>query len=258
MTPEDGSNSDVADLAGRYGLASEAAAGLEVMLERLAADPRAPTAVKDRGQALDRHLADSLAGLELEAVRNARLAADLGSGAGLPGLALAAALPGLEVRLVEAQQSKCSYIATLIAAMGLANARVVCSRAESWQRGGRGARSRDGARPRPAAGRAGVRGAAPGAGRAARRMAGPPRPRRGGPGASGLRRSWDCARSRCARSIRSRGRTPATSTSSRRSPPPRRASLDARASRRAARSASDRAQSPQFGVSAAPGVPRRR
>ena len=106
------------------------------MLDRLAGDPRAPTAVKDRAEALDRHLADSLVGLELEAVRNARVAADLGSGAGLPGLVLAAALPRLEVRLVEAQQSKCSYIATLIAAMGLANARVVCARAESWQDGG--------------------------------------------------------------------------------------------------------------------------
>jgi 16S rRNA (guanine527-N7)-methyltransferase len=135
MTPEGPANSDVEGLAGRFGLSADAAARLEAMLERLAGDPRAPTAVKDRAEVLDRHLADSLAGLELDAVCNARVAADLGSGAGLPGLVLAAAIPRLDVRLVESQQSKCSYIAALIAAMGLTNARVVCTRAESWQDG---------------------------------------------------------------------------------------------------------------------------
>ena len=64
-----------------------------------------------------------------------RGSADLGSGAGLPGLVLAAALPASEVRTVETQQSKCAYIASLAAAAGLVNVRVVCSRAEEWAEG---------------------------------------------------------------------------------------------------------------------------
>jgi 16S rRNA (guanine527-N7)-methyltransferase len=122
-------------LAEQYGLGAPEAARLQTLLARLADDPRAPTAVAGRDDALDRHLADALTGLELPAIREARIAADLGSGAGLPGLALAASLPDLEMHLVEAQQSKCAYIGELIGAMQLGNARVVCERAESWADG---------------------------------------------------------------------------------------------------------------------------
>jgi 16S rRNA (guanine527-N7)-methyltransferase len=122
-------------LADRFGLTPRASAALATLLERLAEDERAPTSVTGGREALDRHLADSLSGLELAVVRDARSAADLGSGAGLPGLVLAAALPDLRMSLVEAQQSKCSYIGILIAAMHLENAHVVCRRAESWEEG---------------------------------------------------------------------------------------------------------------------------
>jgi 16S rRNA (guanine527-N7)-methyltransferase len=125
----------LASLAERYGLSPAATARLGTLLARLAADERAPTSISGATDALDRHIADSLAGLELSAVRDAAVAADLGSGAGLPGLVLAAALPGLGMRLVEAQRSKCAYIATLVAAMELGNTRVVCRRAESWEEG---------------------------------------------------------------------------------------------------------------------------
>jgi 16S rRNA (guanine527-N7)-methyltransferase len=122
-------------LAARYGLDRAAIEHLDALWERLATDPRAPTAVRERRQVLDRHIADSLSGLELEAVKAARVIADLGSGAGLPGLVLAASSPGAQVRAVESQQSKCAYIASLAAAAGLRNVRVVCSRAEDWRDG---------------------------------------------------------------------------------------------------------------------------
>ena len=122
-------------LADRYGLDQTAVNHLAVLLERLAADPSAPTAVRERRQVLDRHIADSLAGLEVDAVRGAKVIADLGSGAGLPGLVLAASLPGAQVRPVESQQRKCAYIASLVTAVGLSNVRVVCARAEDWKEG---------------------------------------------------------------------------------------------------------------------------
>jgi 16S rRNA (guanine527-N7)-methyltransferase len=134
MTPED--PTDPLEAFGRrYGLGAGTIAALAALLERLAADERAPTSIAGVAETLDRHIADSLVGLELPALRGARSAADLGSGAGLPGLVLAAALPDLQMHLVEAQRSKCTYIASLVAAMALQNSRVVCRRAESWEEG---------------------------------------------------------------------------------------------------------------------------
>jgi 16S rRNA (guanine527-N7)-methyltransferase len=80
-------------------------------------------------------VADSLVALELQAVRSARRIADLGSGAGWPGLALAAALPGTRVALVESAIRHCRYLETAVARGGLENVEVVHARAEDWPAG---------------------------------------------------------------------------------------------------------------------------
>ncbi|MFL5869577.1 MAG: 16S rRNA (guanine(527)-N(7))-methyltransferase RsmG [Solirubrobacterales bacterium] len=108
----------------------EIRARLEPVLELLATDPASVTSVRDRERAWDVHVADSLSGLELVG-RPARLA-DVGSGAGFPGLALAAALPGTEVDLIESVGRKCEFMRRAIDAGAIANARVVCDRAEVW------------------------------------------------------------------------------------------------------------------------------
>jgi 16S rRNA (guanine527-N7)-methyltransferase len=91
--------------------------------------------VHDPKRALDVHIADSLAGLEIEEVRSAAALADLGAGPGLPGLVLAAALPSTEVMLVEAARRKCEFLRATARAMGLENADVVWARAEEWREG---------------------------------------------------------------------------------------------------------------------------
>jgi len=122
-------------LAGRYGLSTRQREQLAALLTALEHDERAPTSVRRAEQAVHVHLADSLVALELEVVRGARTIADLGAGAGFPGLALAVALPESEVRLVESQARKCAFIAEIVAQVGLGNARVVCARAEEWHDG---------------------------------------------------------------------------------------------------------------------------
>ena len=77
-------------------------------------------------------MADSLSGLEVEALRAARRIADLGAGAGFPGLPLAVALPGSRVDLIESTGRKCEFIRRAIERAGIDNARVVCERSESW------------------------------------------------------------------------------------------------------------------------------
>lgn len=98
-------------------------------------DPLAPTAVRDPLKVLDDHLADSLVALELEPVRRARALADLGSGAGVPGLPLAIALPETSVTLIDSAARKCAFLERAVAACEVANARVVHARLEAWADG---------------------------------------------------------------------------------------------------------------------------
>jgi 16S rRNA (guanine527-N7)-methyltransferase len=126
---------DLQSLCKRYSLDASQGDSLLAILDRLAADELAPTAVREPDEALRTHLADSLAALDLDVVHSALTIADLGSGAGFPGLPLAVALPSAEVRLVESQRRKCDFIEAVCRAAGIANARTVCARAEEWVAG---------------------------------------------------------------------------------------------------------------------------
>jgi 16S rRNA (guanine527-N7)-methyltransferase len=107
-------------------------AQLAMVLGMLEQDEHAPTAVHAARQAVDLHVADSLAALELDVIRAARRIADLGSGAGFPGLALAVALPEAELALVESQRRRCEFLERVRAGAGIGNARVVRARVEEW------------------------------------------------------------------------------------------------------------------------------
>ncbi len=135
MGRQPSSEAALAGLADRYDLPAQAIEQLRELHRLLAEDPLAPTAVRDRGKVLDDHLADSLVALELDAVRSARCLADLGSGAGVPGLPLAIALPDASVALVESAARKCAFLERAITRCGVANARAVHARAESWPEG---------------------------------------------------------------------------------------------------------------------------
>lgn len=125
----------LAALAERYGLDDMAADRLCILGGLLADDPLAPTTVRKPERIRDDHLADSLVALELAEVRAARRIADLGAGAGIPGLPLAVALPDSEVWLIESNGRKCQFIERAGELMGLTNVRVVNARAEGWPEG---------------------------------------------------------------------------------------------------------------------------
>jgi 16S rRNA (guanine527-N7)-methyltransferase len=106
-------------LAERYSLPAGAADALGRLLMALAAEPDPHTTVSDPVQAADVHVADSLAGLEVPALRAASSIVDIGAGAGFPGLVLALALPEARVDLIEATHRKVEVIERLAAAAGL-------------------------------------------------------------------------------------------------------------------------------------------
>jgi 16S rRNA (guanine527-N7)-methyltransferase len=125
-------------LAKRYGLEEDAKPKLLVLLRLLSEDPLAPSAIRSPQAVLRDHLADSLVALELEPVRAASAVLDLGAGAGLPGLALAIALPLVRFTLLEAAARKCHFLERAVEAAGIANATVVHERAETFGAGQEG------------------------------------------------------------------------------------------------------------------------
>lgn len=109
-------------------LAPDAAEALVSVLADLAREPQNLTAITGLAEGVDRHLVDSLAALALPAVAQAAAAVDVGSGAGFPGLALAAARPDLAVTLVEAEGRKADWLRR--ASARFPNVRVVAERSE--------------------------------------------------------------------------------------------------------------------------------
>lgn len=89
------------------------------------------TAVRDPLQAVSTHLLDSLAVLRPLMELPGPLA-DVGSGGGLPGLAIAIADPAREVTLNDVNEKKGAFLRQAVIELGLANARVHVGRVEEW------------------------------------------------------------------------------------------------------------------------------
>jgi 16S rRNA (guanine527-N7)-methyltransferase len=116
-------------------LSEQQRAKITAVLELLRDERASVSSVTEPGRAWKVHVEDSLTGLELEELRSARRIADIGSGAGFPGLVLAVALPQAEVELIEAVGRKCDFMRRAIEAGGISNATVVNARSEEVAEG---------------------------------------------------------------------------------------------------------------------------
>jgi 16S rRNA (guanine527-N7)-methyltransferase len=92
------------------------------------------TAIRDPREMVTKHLLDSLAMAPF--VADLSSLADLGTGAGLPGIPLAIATPGLQVTLVESNGKKARFMREALRTLGLGNAEVAESRIEALDRPG--------------------------------------------------------------------------------------------------------------------------
>lgn len=91
------------------------------------------TAVRDPAEMVDKHLLDSLAMHPFvdALVESGGALADLGTGAGLPGIPLAIVKPGLRVTLVESNGKKARFMREAVRQLGLRDVRVAESRIEA-------------------------------------------------------------------------------------------------------------------------------
>jgi len=88
------------------------------------------TAIRDREQQLTKHVLDSLSVVPY--LRGRRIA-DVGSGAGFPGIPLAIAMPATQIALIESTGKKCRFLEHVRDTLELANVEVVQARAEAWK-----------------------------------------------------------------------------------------------------------------------------
>ena len=87
------------------------------------------TSIRDPLEILNRHFCECMYAASTAPVEHGRLA-DVGSGAGFPGLPLKIIRPELQVFLIESNVKKATFLAEVIRDLGLAGARVLVSRYE--------------------------------------------------------------------------------------------------------------------------------
>lgn len=87
------------------------------------------TAIRDPLEILHRHFCESMYAVVAIPLRKCRLA-DIGTGAGFPGIPMKILQPEIELFLVESNIKKGTFLAEVVRDLGLTNARVLISRYE--------------------------------------------------------------------------------------------------------------------------------
>lgn len=115
-------------------LAGDLVARIEPMLEMLVSEPASLSSVTNPDEARRVHVADSLSGLSVDEVKTAARVADIGSGAGFPGIPLAVARPEAEFVLIDSVGKKVRFIERAIEEMGLTNTTAIHARSEDYSK----------------------------------------------------------------------------------------------------------------------------
>lgn len=82
------------------------------------------TAIKDPEEVVRAHFGESIFALSLSSLSEGRLA-DVGTGAGFPGLALKLTIPELPVALIEPNRKKCAFLNEIVRTLGLSGVEII-------------------------------------------------------------------------------------------------------------------------------------
>jgi 16S rRNA (guanine527-N7)-methyltransferase len=81
------------------------------------------TSITDPVEIVGRHFGESIFASKLLPVENCRLA-DVGTGAGFPGLALKIAYPSIRLILIESNKKKCAFLSEVVRSLGLTDVEI--------------------------------------------------------------------------------------------------------------------------------------
>ena len=87
------------------------------------------TTVTDPDEIISRHFGESMFAAKLISVENCRLA-DVGTGAGFPGLPLKILSPTLDLVLIESNKKKYAFLSEVVRSLGLKSVEVLPERFE--------------------------------------------------------------------------------------------------------------------------------
>ena len=95
------------------------------------------TAVRDPQTIVTRHFGESLFAARILLRRGGETSApstlaDVGSGAGFPGIPIKLFAPGLELTLIESHNKKAAFLREVVRSLGIGGAYVFAGRAEQW------------------------------------------------------------------------------------------------------------------------------
>jgi len=87
------------------------------------------TSIADPVEIVGRHFGESMYASKLLPVENCRLA-DVGTGAGFPGLALKIASPDIHITLIESNKKKCAFLSEVVRTLGFTHVEILPERFE--------------------------------------------------------------------------------------------------------------------------------
>lgn len=93
------------------------------------------TAVRDPEQMVTRHFGESLFAAQVllaDRPTQSTTLADVGSGAGFPGVPIKLFAPELDLTLIESQSKKATFLREVLRTLHLDGAQVFCGRSEEW------------------------------------------------------------------------------------------------------------------------------